>query len=466
MPPQDRDTVYALKRFHASKRTEIYFEKEVTALKALARVPHPNITLHLASWTQDGRFYMLFPCAEFNLQSHLVQESAPELKKEFVLFLLTQLRDLAAAVEHIHNLNLGNSIQKPENVTLTVGGNLRVGTGRKYRHTGFHYDLKPDNILIFQRDKKADPVWRISDFGTAQINEIVLSGSQQPTDTNRVEESTLGDPEYSAPDFAYQQWSSRPYDIWSLGCIYLQVLLWTFGYGGQGLLDFQVQRLKTSESQSNQSTAFWYRDRRSKLKLKPAVVTKLQDLQSYCQNRGVFDDLVSLTANMLTIVPKERPEASGVRSAINALLIQAENDLENPNFYKDGLRDREVIAKPATVVRSPSRPESIDLRSVTASPVTPDRADPLRLGLGEHRRSFSEPSRRVETLDAGDQGGVEFVGNHLDNGEFSLHSLQRSRSPSISIVDPEGTARLHVDSDFGSPPPMLAYRNIVRNQDM
>jgi hypothetical protein len=49
MPLQDRDTVYALKRFHASKRMEIYFEKEVTALRALARVPHPNITLHLAS---------------------------------------------------------------------------------------------------------------------------------------------------------------------------------------------------------------------------------------------------------------------------------------------------------------------------------------------------------------------------------------------------------------------------------
>jgi serine/threonine protein kinase len=463
MPLQDRDTVYALKRFYASERTEIYFEKEVTALRALARVPHPNITLHLASWAQDGRFYILFPCAESNLQSHLLQEPAPELKKEFVLFLLTQLRDLAAAVEHIHNLNLGNSVQKPTNVAHNLGSNLRIGTARKYRHWGFHYDLKLDNILIFQHDKKASPIWRISDFGTAQISEIVLSGSQQPTDTNRVDDSTRDDPEYGGPDFAYQQWSSRPYNIWSLGCIYLQVLLWTFGYGGQHLRDFQVQRLKTSESQSNQSTAFWYRDRRSKLKLKPAVVIKLQDLQSCCQNRGVFDDLVTLTANMLTIVPKERPEASGVRSAINALLIQAENDLKNPNFYKDGHRDREVIAKPATVVRSPSRPESIDLRSVTASPVTPDRADPVGLGLGEHRRSFSEPLREVEPLDSGDHGGYEFVGNHLDNGELSL---QRSRSPSISIVNPEGTARLHVDSDFGTLPLMLSYRNIVRNQDI
>ena len=463
MPPQDRDTVYALKIFHDSRSTDIYFQKEVTALKALARVPHPNITLHLASWRQGGRFYMLFPCAESNLQTHLLDQSAPELKKEFVLFLLTQLRDLAEAVEHIHNLNLGDSIQKPENVTHNLGSNLRVGTTRKYRHTGFHYDLKPDNILIFQRDKKADPIWRISDFGTAQINEIVLSGSQQPTGTRRVEESTQGDPEWGGPDFAYQRWTSRPYDIWSLGCIYLQVLLWTFGYGGQHLRDFQIQRLHTSESQGNQSAAFWYEDRNAKLKLKPAVVTKLKDLQSCCQNRGVFDDLVTLTASLLTIVPKERPAASGVRSALSALLIQAESDLENPNFYRDGLRDREVIAKPATVVRSPSRPESIDLRSVTASPVTPDRADPRELGLGEHRRSSSEPLPKLEPLDAGDHGDVDFVGNHLDNGQLSL---QRSRSPSISIVNPDGTARLHLDSDLESPSPMLSYRNIVRNQDI
>ena len=463
MPLQDRDTVYALKRFHSRKSTEIYFEKEARALSALARVPHPNITLHLASWTQDGLFYMLFPYAESNLQSHLLQESAPELNKEFVLFLLTQLRDLAAAVEHIHSLNLANSIQKPENVAQNLEGNLRVGTGQKYRHTGFHYDLKPGNILIFQSEKKAGPIWRISDFGTAQINEILLSGSQQPTGSTRVEESTLGDPEYSAPDLALQGWSSRPYDIWSMGCIYLQVLLWTFGYGGQHLRDFQVRRLTTSESQSNQSTAFWYRDRNSKAKLKPAVVNKLKDLKACCQNRGVFYDLYSLTANMLTVVPKERPDASQVRSEINTLRIQAENDLENPNFYKDGFHDREVIAKPATAVRSPSRPESIDLRSVTASPVTPDRADPLRLGLGEHRRSFSEPSRKVGPLDARDHGGVAFIGNHLENGELSM---QRPRSPSISIVNPEGTARLHLDSDFGSPPPMLSYRNIVRNQDI
>lgn len=406
---------------------------------------------------------MLFPCAESNLQNHLLQESAPELKRDFVLFLLTQMRDLAAAVEHIHNLNLGPSIQKPDSVAQKLEGNLRVGIGQKYRHTGFHYDLKPDNILIFQRDKKADPVWRISDFGTAQINEIVLSGSQQPIGTYRVEEVTRGDREFSAPDYALQQWSSRPYDIWSLGCIYFLVLLWTFGYGGQELRLFHFERLKTSESQSNETPAFWYRDRKAKIKLKPAVVAKLQDLQSCCQHRGVFDDLVTLTANMLTIIPGERPAASGVHSAINALLIQAENDLENPSFYKDGLCDQEVIAKPATVLRSPSRPESIDLRSVTASPVTPDRADPSRPRLGVYRRSSSEPLPKIEPLDTGDHGGVEFIGNHLDNEELSL---QRSRSPSISIVNPEGTVRLHVDSDFGSPPPMLAYRNIVRNQDI
>lgn len=406
---------------------------------------------------------MLFPCAESNLQSHLLHESVPELNKGFVLFLLTQLRDLAGAVEHIHNLNLADSIHKPEKVARRLGGNLGFGAGQTYRHWGFHYDLKPDNILIFQRDMKADPIWRISDFGTAQINEIVLSGSQQPTGTHRVEEATRGDPEFGAPDYVFQQWSSRPYDIWSLGCIYFLVLLWTFGYGGHELRDFRIERLKTSDSQRNQSTAFWYRDGKSKIKLKPAVVEKLKDLQSCCQNRGVFDDLVTLTANMLTIVPKERPEASGVRSAISALLIQAENDLENPSFYKDGIRDREVIAKPATALRSPSRPESIDLRSVTASPVTPDRADPLRLRLGVYRRSSSEPLPKVEPLDAGDHGGVEFVGNHLENGEVSL---QRSRSPSISIVTPDGTARPHMDPDFGNPPPMLAYRNIVRHQDI
>ncbi|KAH7143770.1 kinase-like domain-containing protein [Dactylonectria macrodidyma] len=92
---------------------------------------------------------------------------------------------------------------------------------------GFHFDLKPDNILV-----TADRKLKITDFGQAVI-EIFEKDEMISTSLNQ------GDPKYNAPESrisprdAQLAHSDEPsdiqvflnYDVWSLACIMLEVLI-------------------------------------------------------------------------------------------------------------------------------------------------------------------------------------------------------------------------------------------------
>jgi len=103
---------------------------------------------------------------------------------------------------------------------------------------GFHHDLKPQNILVFADDDDKDRVpsltefvLTISDFGAAKIKLIISHSQSGIEDSYKQIEFVRGDPVYSAPDHILEQKTSRPYDIWSLGCVF-----WRFCFGSSTLV--------------------------------------------------------------------------------------------------------------------------------------------------------------------------------------------------------------------------------------
>ena len=75
-----------------------------------------------------------------------------------------------------------------------------------------HFDLKPDNILV-ERDGK----WLITDFGQAALTE------QRRGTTPRVG-GHFGTDAYAPPEIDDTSMDfGRAYDIWSLGCITLEI---------------------------------------------------------------------------------------------------------------------------------------------------------------------------------------------------------------------------------------------------
>ena len=333
---------------------------------------------------------MLFPFAEGgNLKDYLLSHKAPALTKDFVLWLLTQMRDLASAVQHIHNFPINTQLTKGEATSSVSTSSSARRHGGRHSHTGIHYDLKPENILLFSDSNAKHLIWKVSDLGTTQINEIVSSGRSETKGSPRIQ-AILGDPEYGPPDVLLQGWSSRPYDIWSLGCIYLEILVWVFGVGPDELIQFQYDRLVQPEPQGNQSAAFWYRGRQA-CKLKPKVIEKMEELRDKCRQCGVFEDLFQLTGAMLTIVAEERPNSPTVQNNMSVILRQATHDLVDEDFYLNSIRDRDEIAKTPTVARRASRPSSIDERSIEVSPTTIDKARLTRISTN-YGRALSVPA--------------------------------------------------------------------------
>ncbi|KAF2474443.1 kinase-like protein [Lindgomyces ingoldianus] len=84
-----------------------------------------------------------------------------------------------------------------------------------------HFDLKPDNILI-----DCEKTWVITDFGQAAI---AYSNGRTPRVANHFGTDAYAPPEIENVNMAY----GRKYDIWSLGCIILEVTAFVvLGYAG------------------------------------------------------------------------------------------------------------------------------------------------------------------------------------------------------------------------------------------
>jgi serine/threonine protein kinase len=440
----DKTEHFALKQFFdQGSRTRGDFQNESKMLGVLSKIPHMNITRHLALWTQKDRFYMLFPRAEKNLRMFIADTSHPTLSKDTVLWLLNQFKGLADGVRQIHNLGpsgLGPAFLR-----------RRLEPASKRGRTGFHHDLKPENILVFADDDAStgDPItgrtWKISDFGSARIG-LILSGSGMQEESYFTDNLSHGDAVYGAPDFVLEGKTSRPYDMWSLGCIFLQCLLWVLGTPGSGLQDFAADRLVIPDATANQDSVFWYVGSDGHVRLKPAVVTKLKDLRQDCEGRGVLKLLVSSIGKLLTIKPSQRTDAPNLFNELDAILTQAEIDLnEDPNYYlqKDYSRKDGQVAAPPTTIAEDGR-HSIDERSIHAPHGRHLVPTP------RHHRSSSGASilqRRSRLSDNADSFQPATLVNHrkmpsLPNGSSSLspvktHDLlpasSRSRSPSISV---------------------------------
>jgi serine/threonine protein kinase len=323
----DRTITFALKRFfEQGQRTQDDFARESRMLQMLSQVASPHITPHLASWTQNDKFYMLFPRAECNLRTYLRRKMPPVLDKRFVLWLLAQLHGLADAVRHIHNLG---SLSLKHAAMSTEGC-----PGENFKYTGFHHDIKPDNILVFDDGSNAYGTLKIGDFGSGKFGRALSGGSGISQESYFTDNLGDGDETYGAPDRTIEGKMSRPYDLWSLGCVFLEMVAGFLQTETSGLDDFASARRKTSDTIRHSSSAFWYIDTDCKARLKPAVVDKLAQLSSLCSGKRGFEQLIRSIRKMLTLSPSDRITAPELCNELYAIQIQAEVDTwDNPDDY-------------------------------------------------------------------------------------------------------------------------------------
>ena len=177
---------------------------------------------------EDGKgdHYLMFEWADGgNLENLWDQNEMPVLNANLVKALVEQLNGLVDALSVIH---------------------------KGYKKTGHyrHGDLKPANILWF-KDGGLIGTLKISDWGIAKEHNINTELRAHATSAR------YGTVRYEPPEIVTgvdptflnqpRNRRSRLYDIWSLGCITLECIIWLL-YGTHGLKLF-TQRIKEGSSE-------------------------------------------------------------------------------------------------------------------------------------------------------------------------------------------------------------------------
>lgn len=160
---------------------------------------------------------------------------------------------------------------------------------------GYHFDLKPANILVEESGR-----FIISDFGQAHFRE---AGSTSSKVVGFGGTESYAPPEIDDPKMV----QNRRYDIWSLGCIYLEICSFIIlGYGGVHELD--RLRISTSADLSTSDDRFFTRSG-TECYVKSAILSWMCQLPGHCQtasSKAFTEEIIALVRSMLHVSVEQR----------------------------------------------------------------------------------------------------------------------------------------------------------------
>ncbi|KAK2026042.1 hypothetical protein LX32DRAFT_654999 [Colletotrichum zoysiae] len=163
---------------------------DVNTLKRFSVTTNKHLIQLLATYKQNGNYYLIFPWADMGLSN--IHVYLPSQDKQF----------------------------------------------------GRHNDIKHENVLWFRDNSKDAKEWagqlKISDFGFVDFNS---EGSRSILLENPVFTPTYRPPECAKPKAII----SRSLDLWSLGCLYLEFVTWFLKGYTAATEEFTDERLKDGQ---------------------------------------------------------------------------------------------------------------------------------------------------------------------------------------------------------------------------
>jgi len=176
---------------------------EVETLDEISGLSHPNLIQRIAAIKRGRQRYLMFLWADGgNLRDFWIEHPKPKVTAGLVKDIVGQLRGMAEALYKLHHYR----------------------DQYHYRHG----DIKPENILIFpDQNKSRIGMFKISDLGSAKHHSVATR--LRPRTGGKAFATMV----YQPPEAITNKLSasSRLYDIWSMGCVTLEFMVWLlYGY--------------------------------------------------------------------------------------------------------------------------------------------------------------------------------------------------------------------------------------------
>lgn len=319
----------AVKRLHSTLKED--FDKEQSMLNSIAQRNHRHIVKLLATYRYKNQYHLLFPWAPYNLREFWVNNPKPRWDHVTVLWVVEQLKGLTSGLCEVHNFK----IDKPNASTLKVptidrtrlyagtAGDISVAED-EYRY-GRHGDLKPENILWSNELENIDErgVLQIADFGLGRFH-------GRASRSEMLAKSSIASPTYEPPEIPLDRKVSRAYDIWSLGCIFLEFVTWSLG--GLSLINefYNLRMVDGGDETVNDKffTVINYKEPGCRdAVVRKEVLDWIQRLLKHSRCSGALKELLALVKDrMLVILPKERISCKDLRDHFDQLLRHARDD--------------------------------------------------------------------------------------------------------------------------------------------
>ncbi|KIX08663.1 uncharacterized protein Z518_03320 [Rhinocladiella mackenziei CBS 650.93] len=365
---KDKHEIFALKQFSgrmdsSERGNREKFDQERRALEMIQKFrtqPHDHIVRYLAAWSRRNNFYILFELASIDLKTFIAgsddgysQSSKPLRRKiprqqdsrlpiideKFEDWIMEQVTGLAQALAYVHEITF--DYRSESSLVSRNSSTLQIPHVYPYRPraVGFHHDIKLDNVLVFNSVTRGYGTFKLGDFGSARVK---LSEYYTVNRTPQMARQENGAVTYTSPDLELKGETTRKTDVWALGCVFLELMLWCFDREFT-VPRFSQERLNDDKGPSRTNRFWQTTESESTAALKPCVSKKIEILRQHCRKRKYFKVWFDCVEGMLQVDAEERIRAHKLSNILsdNYRRLQYDREWDTSSISDDDGRDLE-----------------------------------------------------------------------------------------------------------------------------
>ncbi|KAG8166768.1 hypothetical protein KVR01_002457 [Diaporthe batatas] len=352
-PTTDREnTPFALKVLEA--KDEVTFKLEVKALMKIR--PNKHLVTAVTAFKYQDKYHLLFNWAEGGTLSDFWKNESPGLTHDSICWLAQQCHGLADGLCGIHNAQI--SVQElvdvdPQHEMLHIEANAGLNDHRDDKIHGRHGDIKPDNILWFsdEDNEYEGGVLKITDFGVTAFHNAKTTKQPAKAVPRTI---TYAAPEIEVSHDEDEPLVSRPFDVWSLGCVYLEFITWIL-LGSEGVLEFEQSRMKEKVTRKRfQEDSFYSIHRRGRFNpwsrdygtVKTSVVAWTDTLRQNQRCTPFLKEFLDYIQTKMLVIKTKRETSAIVRAQLRRMLENCQQDrqyAESQALVQTGTQSRDTV---------------------------------------------------------------------------------------------------------------------------
>lgn len=210
---------------------------------------------------------------------------------------------------------------RPVKSSSSGAGASRSEEGETRRY-GRHGDIKAENILWFDGDDDSPGLLVVADFG-------LMAFHTKDTRSNVSAKYVTGSPSYEAPELQLNSKISRAFDVWGLGCLYLEFITWLV-CGWEHLHRFPEARdgRGPPAPEIHDDTFFTIMETEPRAAVvREAVKNWIADLHEMPRASSFVHDFLDIISDhLLAVNPKKRIKVGQLNTDLSSMLERAAED--------------------------------------------------------------------------------------------------------------------------------------------